>query len=128
MRTYSKLYMDGAWVVPSGTERLEAAIRPTACDRSFPAGDAGRRQSCEGRPEQLQGLVHAPAAERGQVPRPIKDRLKSAHRVGRDVRPRGFRTPLPLADAVQVGFGVAGFATASKVIADYPSERNRTAR
>jgi aldehyde dehydrogenase (NAD+) len=125
MRTYEKLYIDGQWVEPSGKDRLEVVDSANEnVIATIPAGDATDvDRAVKAAKAAFPKWSKLPPAERGKYLDRIKDGLEARRTELAEMFAREVGMPLPLANAVQVGLGVSGFKIASKMIENYPWER-----
>jgi aldehyde dehydrogenase (NAD+) len=125
MRTYDKLFIDGAWVEPSGQGRLEVIDSASeAVIATIPAGDAvDVDRAVKAAKAAFPGWSGLPAGERAKYLGRIKDGLEARRTELAEMFAREVGMPLKLSDRVQVSLGVAGFKIAAQTIADYPWER-----
>jgi acyl-CoA reductase-like NAD-dependent aldehyde dehydrogenase len=124
MRTYDKLYTDGAWVEPSGGDHLEVVDSATEeIVATIPAGDASDvDRAVRAAHAAFPACAATSAEERAKYLNGIRDGLEARRTELAEMFAREVGMPLTLSDRVQVSLGVGGFANAARVIESYPWE------
>jgi len=121
---YTRLYIDGSWVDPVGTGRLEVIDSTTeAVLATIPEGteeDIDRAVSAARRA--FAGWSEEPPAERSKQLRRVADALEARRDEIADIEAHEIGMPRPLAAAVQVGLGIRAFATAAEVLEQFEFE------
>ena len=124
MHEYTRLYIDGAWVEPSGRGTLEV-VDSTTEERfaTIPAGDADDiDRAVAAAKAAFPDWSERTGAERGKLLQRVADALEArrdeiaaviAHEVG---------MPKHQALTAQVGGGISGFAAAAELATTYPFE------
>ena len=124
MKTFDKLYIDGAWVAPAGDETLEVidstseevyatvpAGTPADIDRAVAAAKAA-----------FPAWSETTAPERGKLLLRVAEELEARRDEIADVMTHEVGMPKPLSAAIQVGTGISGFRNASEIASTYEFE------
>jgi aldehyde dehydrogenase (NAD+)/betaine-aldehyde dehydrogenase len=124
MKTFDKLYIDGAWIAPAGRETLEVidstseevyatipAGTPADIDRAVAAAKAA-----------FPGWSETSAPERGKLLLRVAEELEARRDEIADVMTHEVGMPKPLSAAIQVGTGISGFRNASEIASTYRFE------
>ena len=124
MKTFDKLYIDGAWVAPAGNETLEVidstseevfatipAGTPADIDRAVAAAKAA-----------FPAWSETTAPERGKLLLRVAEELEARRDEIADVMTHEVGMPKPLSAAIQVGTGISGFRNASEIASTYEFE------
>jgi acyl-CoA reductase-like NAD-dependent aldehyde dehydrogenase len=124
MKTFDKLYIDGAWVAPAGDETLDV-IDSTTEDvyATIPAGtpDDIDRAVAAARGA-FPGWSETSAPERGKLLLRVAEELEARRDEIADVMTHEVGMPKPLSAAIQVGTGISAFRNASELASTYPFE------
>jgi aldehyde dehydrogenase (NAD+) len=124
VQAYDDLYIDGAWVEPSGSGTLEVIDSTTEeLFATIPAGDAADiDRAVAAAKAAFAGWSEQPAAERGKLLRRVADALEArvdeiaaviSHEVG---------MPKHQAMTAQVGGGISGFSAAAELATTFAFE------
>ncbi len=124
MKTFDKLYIDGAWVAPAGTETLDVidstseevyatipAGMPADIDRAVAAAKAA-----------FPAWSETTAPERGKLLLRVAEELEARRDEIAEVMTHEVGMPKPLSAAIQVGTGISGFRNASELASTYEFE------
>src|SRR3954451_5050656 len=124
MKTYDKLYINGAWVAPAGTDTLDVidsateevfatipAATPDDIDRAVAAAKAAFPAWSE---------ISAP--ERGKLLLRVAEELEARRDEIADVMTHEVGMPKPLSAAIQVGTGISAFRNASELASTFAFE------
>jgi acyl-CoA reductase-like NAD-dependent aldehyde dehydrogenase len=124
MKTFHKLYIDGAWVAPAGSDTLDVidstseevyatipAGTPADIDRAVAAAQAG-----------FPAWAETTAPERGKLLLRVAEELEARKDELADVISHEVGMPKGLSAAIQVGTGVSGFRNASEIATTYAFE------
>jgi aldehyde dehydrogenase (NAD+) len=121
---YDKLYIDGAWVEPAGTAKLEVVDSTT--EEVFATIP-------DGTPDDIDRAVAAakaafpawseqPPAERGKLLRRVAEELEARRDEIADVITHEVGMPKPLSAMIQVGTGISAFMIASELLDTFEFE------
>jgi acyl-CoA reductase-like NAD-dependent aldehyde dehydrogenase len=124
MRTFDKLYIDGAWVAPAGDETLEVIDSTTeAVYATIPAGTpADIDRAVAAAKAAFPGWSATTAPERGKLLLRVAEELEARRDEIADVMTHEVGMPKPLSAAIQVGTGISGFRNASELASTYEFE------
>ena len=124
MHEYRRLYIDGAWVEPSGSGTLEV-IDSTTEERfaSIPAGDAADiDRAVAAAKRAFEGWSELPAADRGKLLRRVADALEARRDELAAVISHEVGMPKHQAMTAQVGGGISGFSAAAELATTFAFE------
>jgi acyl-CoA reductase-like NAD-dependent aldehyde dehydrogenase len=124
MKTFDKLYIDGAWVAPAGDETLEVIDSTTeAVYATIPAGTpADIDRAVAAAKAAFPGWSATTAPERGKLLLRVAEELEARRDEIADVMTHEVGMPKPLSAAIQVGTGISGFRNASELALTYEFE------
>src|SRR3954453_625324 len=124
MKTFDKLYIDGAWVAPAGDETLEVidstseevyatvpAGTPADIDRAVAAAKAA-----------FPAWSETTAPERGKLLLRVAEELEARRDEIAEVMTHEVGMPKPLSAAIQVGTGISAFRNASELASTFAFE------
>ncbi len=120
MHTYDKLYCNGAWVTPDGSE-LIAVINPTSEETlaMIPAGTAvDVDRAVRAASAAQSGWAATPPAERAAYCQRIADLLSARQDALAELIAREVGTPLRIARSVQVGLPITTFGSMPVLVAN----------
>ena len=127
MTDYDKLYIDGAWVEPAGTDKLEVIDATTEqVFATIPEGvPADIDRAVAAAKAAFPGWSEESASERGKLLRRVAEELEARRDEIADVITHEVGMPKPLSAAIQVGTGISAFTLASELLATYEFEDDR---
>ena len=127
MTGYDKLYIDGAWVEPAGTDKLEVIDATTEqVFATIPEGvPADIDRAVAAAKAAFPGWSEESASERGKLLRRVAEELEARRDEIADVITHEVGMPKPLSAAIQVGTGISAFTLASELLATYEFEDDR---
>ena len=127
MTDYDKLYIDGAWVAPAGTGKLEVIDATTEqVFATIPEGvPADIDRAVAAAKAAFPGWSEESASERGKLLRRVAEELEARRDEIADVITHEVGMPKPLSAAIQVGTGISAFTLASELLATYEFEDDR---
>src|SRR6478735_5306087 len=111
MKTFDKLYIDGAWVAPAGTDTLEVIDSTT--EEVFATIPAGEPADID------RAVAAAKAAFSAWSDEPAPERAKLLLRVAEALEAR---MPKGQSAAIQVGTGISAFSAASELASTFEFE------
>jgi aldehyde dehydrogenase (NAD+) len=124
MTEYAKFYIDGAWVEPDGTGRLEVIDSTTEeVFATVPAGtpaDIGRAVAAA--KAAFQPWSEQAPAERSKQLRRVAEGLESRKDEIADVEAHEIGMPRPQSASIQVGLGIRAFAAAADLLETFEFE------
>ena len=117
MLTYDKLYIDGSWVAPAGTDTLEVIDSTTEeVFATIPAGvPADIDRAVAAAKAAFPAWSEEPAPERGKLLRRVAEELEARRDEIADVITHEVGMPKGQSAAIQVGTGISAFSTASEL-------------
>jgi acyl-CoA reductase-like NAD-dependent aldehyde dehydrogenase len=124
MKTFDKLYIDGAWVAPAGDETLDVIDSTSeAVYATIPAGTpADIDRAVAAAKAAFPGWADTSASERGQLLLRVAEELEARRDEIADIMTHEVGMPKPLSAAIQVGTGISAFRNASEVASTYAFE------
>src|SRR3954466_14586644 len=124
MKTFDKLYIDGAWVEPAGDETLE--VIDSATEEVFATIPAGTPDDIDRAVATAKAAFPAwsevSAPERGKLLLRVAEELEARRDEVADVITHEVGMPKGLSAAIQVGTGVSAFRNASEVASTFAFE------
>lgn len=124
MTDYTRLYIDGGWVDPVGTGRLEVIDSATeAVFATVPEGvEADIDRAVAAAKRAFPSWSQQPPAERGKQLRRVAEALEARKDEIGDIEAHEIGMPKPMATAIQVGLGIRAFATAAEILETFQFE------
>ncbi|HEU5306745.1 MAG TPA: aldehyde dehydrogenase family protein [Acidimicrobiia bacterium] len=124
MKTFDKLYIDGAWVAPAGDETLDVIDSTSeAVYATIPAGTpADIDRAVAAAKAAFPGWADTSASERGKLLLRVAEELEARRDEIADIMTHEVGMPKPLSAAIQVGTGISAFRNASEVASTYAFE------
>jgi aldehyde dehydrogenase (NAD+) len=124
MKNFDKLYIDGAWVAPAGSDTLEVIDSTTEeVYATIPAGaPADIDRAVAAAKAAFPGWSETSAQERGKLLLRVAEELEARRDELADVISHEVGMPKALSAAIQVGTGVSGFRNASEIASTYAFE------
>lgn len=124
MTDYSRLYIDGAWVAPAGPDTIDVIDATTeAVFATVPAGvPADIDRAVAAAKAAFPAWAAESAPERGKLLRRVADGLEVRRDEIAAAITHELGMPIGLSAAIQVGTGIAAFATAAAIVAEFPFE------
>ncbi len=110
MKTFDKLYIDGAWVAPAGNDTLEVIDSTTEeVFATIPAGTpADIDRAVAAAKAAFPAWSETSAPERGKLLLRVAEELEARRDEIADVMTHEVGMPKPLSAAIQVGTGISG--------------------
>src|SRR6476660_5349567 len=123
-KTFDRLYIDGAWVTPSGTDTPE--VIDSATEEVFATIPAGTSDDIDRAVAAAKGAFPAwseiSAPERVKLLLRVAEELEARRDEIADVMTHEVGMPKPLSAAIQVGTGISAFRNASELASTYQFE------
>ena len=124
MLTFDKLYIDGAWVAPAGTDTLD--VIDSATEEVFATIPAGTPDDIDRAVAAAKAAFPAwsetSAPERGKLLLRVAEELEARRDEIADVMTHEVGMPKPLSAAIQVGTGISAFRNASELASTFAFE------
>jgi aldehyde dehydrogenase (NAD+) len=124
MLTYDKLYIDGAWVAPAGSDTLDVIDSTTEqVFATIPAGvPADIDRAVAAAKAAFTAWSEEPAPERGKLLRRVAEALEARRDEIAEVITHEVGMPKGQSAAIQVGTGISAFSTASELASTFEFE------
>ena len=124
MLTYDKLYIDGAWVAPAGTDTLDVIDSTTEeVFATIPAGvPADIDRAVAAAKAAFPAWSEEPAPERGKLLRRVAEELEARRDEIAEVITHEVGMPKGQSAAIQVGTGISAFSTAAELASTFEFE------
>jgi aldehyde dehydrogenase (NAD+) len=124
MRAFEKLYIDGSWVAPTGTETLEVTDSTTEeVFATIPAGvPADIDRAVAAAKAAFEAWSEEPAPERGKRLLRVAEELTARRDEIADIITHEVGMPKGQSAAIQVGTGIAAFSTAAELASTFAFE------
>src|SRR3954447_1067789 len=123
-KTFDRLYIDGAWVTPAGTDTLE--VIDSATEEVFATIPAGTPDDIDRAVAAAKAAFPAwsetSAPERGKLLLRVAEELEARRDEIADVMTHEVGMPKPLSAAIQVGTGISAFRNASELASTFAFE------
>jgi aldehyde dehydrogenase (NAD+) len=124
VKTFDKLYIDGAWVSPAATDTIDVIDSTTeAVFATIPAGVAADiDRAVAAARNAFPAWSDQPAPERAKSLRRVAEELEARRDEIADVIAHEVGMPKGQSAAIQVGTGIAAFSTASEIASTFEFE------
>ena len=124
MKTFDKLYIDGAWVAPAGSDTLDVIDSTTEeVFATIPAGvPADIDRAVAAAKAAFPAWSEEPAPERGKLLLRVAEALEARRDEIAEVITHEVGMPKGQSAAIQVGTGISAFTTASELAATFEFE------
>ena len=124
MLTFDKLYIDGSWVAPAGTDTLEVIDSTTEeVFATIPAGvPADIDRAVAAAKAAFPAWSEEPAPERAKLLRRVAEELEARRDEIADVITHEVGMPKGQSAAIQVGTGISAFSAASELASTFEFE------